>query len=672
MRSMPVVPCVRSAVPCVRSASWPAGLRLALALAVGVLAGCQSPPTDVEWRFYAGDAASSRYAAADQITADNVHDLEIAWRWSSPDEALRAADPTLWPWANESTPLMIGGTLYTSSSMSQVAAIDAATGTTRWVYDPESWRTGSSPNHWHNRGVAYWENGRERRIYIATGDAYLIALDANTGQPVSGFGTDGRVDLTAGLRRPVDRLDYGVSSPPIVCRDRVVVGSSITDYARSKVMPPGDVRGFDVRTGHQAWTFETIPQPGAVGNDTWENGSSAHTGNTNVWTTMSCDEPLGFVYLPLGTPSNDYYGGDRLGDNLFAESLVALDAATGARQWHFQMVHHGVWDYDLPAAPTLVDITVNGKAIRAVAQVSKQGFTYVFDRATGDPVWPIEERPVPQSSVPGERTARTQPFPTRPAPFDRQGITDDDLIDFTPELRAEAKAIIAQYDHGPLFTPPSERGTILLPGIGGGANYGGAAVDPGRGILYVPSMTTPTLLRIVAEQSEDGYHKHMGAPQFGRPQGPRGLPLVKPPYGRITAIDLNTGEHVWMQPVGDGPREHEAIKHLSLPPLGWARSAQVLLTRSLLFVGQSGPGSVRGESPRRNADEFVTRIDHPALRAMDPKDGRLIAEIPLPANVTGGMVSFTLKGEQYIVVPIGGASLPAELVALRLAKRPTT
>jgi quinoprotein glucose dehydrogenase len=649
----------------------------ALLLTTLLCSACQTTSLDgaqtsgnTEWPHYASDLASSRYSPADQITAANVRQLEVAWRWTSPDEAIRKAKPALWTYTNQSTPMMVGGTLYTSTSMSQVAAIDPATGVTKWVFDPESHKTGSTPNHYHHRGVAYWANGADRRIFIATGDAFLIALDASTGKEIRAFGKNGRIDLTGGLRRPVDRLDYGVSSPPIVCADRVITGASITDYPRNKIMPPGDIRGFDVRTGKQEWVFESVAQPGSVGAETWEKESWRHTGNTNVWTMMSCDPQLGFVYLPFGTPSNDYYAADRPGNNLFAESLVALDARTGVRKWHFQMVHHGVWDYDLPAAPNLIDITVNGRRIRAIAQVSKQGFTYVFDRLTGQPVWPIEEKAVPQApAAPGEKLSPTQPFPTKPKAFDRQGVTADDLIDFTPELRAEATKLLEQYNYGPLFTPPSERRTILLPGIGGGASWAGAAVDPGRGVMYVPSATFPFSVRIVPAETADGYHKMMGEPAVV--QGPRGLPMFKPPYGRITAIDLNTGEHLWMSPVGDGPRQHDAIRHLNLPPLGWPRRTQVLLTPTLLLAAQQGTGTgeQRPGSPRGNADETTLRNADPALLAFDPRDGRQVAKVPIPANATGAFITYVHEGVQYIVLPVGGASLPAEMIALRLPSK---
>jgi glucose dehydrogenase len=435
-------------------------------------------PPDVEWRTYGGTYAGGRYSPLAQIDRDNVQRLQVAWRWRSPDHDVMARNSSIETYANEATPLMVGGVLYVSTSLSQVAAIDAATGQTLWVHDPEVWKLGTPPNHgWVHRGVAHWTDGREARIFIGTGNAFLIALDARTGQPIPSFGNGGRIDLTEGLGREVDRLWYSVTSPPVVVRDVVVVGASIFDYPMRPDMPPGHVRGFDARTGQARWTFHAIPQAGEAGNETWEGESWKITGSANVWAPMSADEDLGYVYLPFSTPANDYYGGHRHGDNLFGESLVCLDAATGRRVWHYQFVRHGVWDYDVPAAPNLADVNVDGRRVKAVAQVTKQAFVFVFDRVTGRPLWPIEERPVPQSKVPGEKTAATQPFPTRPAPVDQQGVRPEDVIDFTPELRRQALDILERYDWGPLYTPPSGRGTILVPGVAGGPSWSGAAVD---------------------------------------------------------------------------------------------------------------------------------------------------------------------------------------------------
>jgi quinoprotein glucose dehydrogenase len=659
-----------------RSLAARESLVIVLAL-VTALSGCQAspraaapasgPPPDGEWRTYGGTHASARYSGLAQIDRDNVGQLRVAWRWRSPDQEVMARAPGVETHTNEATPLMVGGVLYVSTSLSQVAAIDAATGQTLWVYDPKVWMLGTPANlGWLHRGVAYWTDGRDARIFIGTGNAYLIALDARTGTPIASFGQGGRIDLTEGLGRLVDRLWYSVTSPPVVVRDVVVVGASISDFPIRSDMPPGHVRGFDARTGRQRWIFHSIPQAGEAGNETWERESWKVVGGVNVWAPMSADEELGYLYLPFSTPANDYYGGHRPGDNLFAESLVCLDAATGRRIWHFQVVRHPLWDYDLPAAPNLVDITVGGRRIKAVAQVTKQGFVWVFDRVTGQPVWPVEDRPVPQSTVSGERTAATQPFPTRPAPFERQGVRPEDVIDFTPELRQQALAILDRHDWGPLYTPPTERGTIFVPGQGGGASWSGAAVDPTTGWLYVTSRTWPLVTRLNRPspvlQLSDWF--------VGEPQplfGPERLPIFKPPFGRVVAIDLNTGEQAWTVPLGEGPRKHPLLAPLDLPRLGSPRRGFPLVTRTLLFAAQEGrPTSVRRAQDRPWAQVWKYESLEPSLEVFDKKTGDLLARIELPANAQGALMTYMVRGTQYVVVPVGGAGIPAELVALSL------
>jgi quinoprotein glucose dehydrogenase len=610
-----------------------------------------------EWRFYGGDNGSTKYSPLDQINQENVAQLRIAWTWDSPDLLLQKENRALRAFAFETTPIMVNGTLYTSTSLSQMAAINAQTGATLWVFNPEAYKAGRPTNlGFVHRGVAFWTDGRQERLFIATSDAYLWAVDAKTGKAIADFGENGRINLAKAIPFASNARNYAVTSPPVVCRNVVMVGASISDGPTTMEMPRGDIQAFDVQTGKPVWVFHSIPQEGEYGVRTWENESWKYTGNTNVWTLMSADEELGYVYLPFGTPTNDWYGGHRLGDNLFAESLVCLDVKTGKRVWHFQTVHHGLWDYDLPAAPMLCDITVNRRRIKAVAQITKTGFTFVFDRTNGKPIWPIEERPVPQSTVKGERSSPTQPFPTKPAPFEYQGSTEDNLIDFTPELRAEAKKILEQYDHGPLFTPPTERGTINLPGWGGGGNWWGAAFDPQTGIFYVPSISSPIVVKLIKpDPNRSNFNYVRGGAGLGAGvEGPRGLPLFKPPYGRITAINLNTGAHIWMIPHGDGPREKVSqIVGKDVGSLG-AGGGGPLLTKTLLFVGQ-GAGGRGGGAGGGNS----------ILRAFDKATGKVIAEVALPATPTGTPITYLAGGKQYIVL----ATADGRLVALSLPER---
>ena len=626
---------------------------LAILVAPALLNAQQGAPEGA-WPAYGGDAGSTKYSPLDQINADNVDRLEVAWRWTTSDASV-IAENDLGTGGFKATPIMVHGVLYVRTQLSMVAAIVAATGEQLWEFDPSSWQAGRPTNLGFNtRGVAHWADGDEERIFVATGDAHLWAVDAWTGRPVSAFGTDGSVDLTEGLRRAVPRRAYQVISPPLVVGDVVIVGSSISDGPRYMTAPPGDIRAYNVRTGEERWRFNTLPEMDEYGIETWEDNSATYTGNTNVWSIMSADLELGIVYLPIGTPTNDWYGGHRLGDNLFAESLVAVDAATGERVWHYQLVHHGLWDYDIPAAPTLVDITVDGRPIKAVAQVTKQGFVYVFDRVTGEPVWPIEERAVPPSKVPGERASPTQPFPTKPPAFERQGVTIDDLIDYTPELRAEAEAILSEVDYGPLFTPPSERGTVLMPGWGGGANWYGAAFDPETGYLYVPSRTGPMVVQLVEadpERSDFRYRRGGGRSLAG----PQGLPLFKPPYVRLTAYDLNTGERAWMVPFGDGIRQRLIDMGIPDPgPVGGGGYTGPLLTPNLLFLGASG-GRAAGAPP--------------VLRAFDKATGVVLHATELPVRPTGTPMTYMAEGRQFIVMAYGSGA-ESGLIGLALPARP--
>ncbi len=653
-----------------------------------------------EWRSYAGDIGGKKYSPLDQIDAGNFADLEIAWEWTTVDrlvsrttpdggewwapldtvvDSLVADTPDLYrpghrplPTRLQATPLMVGGVLYFNTPLSQGVAVDAATGETLWVYNPKGYEEGTPTmsNPWSQRGVAYWTDGAgDERIFWGTGNGYLICVDAKTGRPCPDFGDDGsgRVDAMVGLPRASrDERDYlnamlfGIHSPPIVVRDRVIHGSHVADRRITKEAVPGWVRAWDVRTGEHAWDFHTVPNgTDEFGVDTWLNDSWRYSGNANVWSMLAGDNELGHVYLPTGTTTNDYYGIDRLGDNLFSETLIAVDVETGQRAWHFQAVHHGLWDYDFATHPNLVDVTVDGRPVKAIAQVSKQGFVYAFDRVTGEPLWPIEERPVPtETNMPGEVPSPTQPFPTKPAPFDYQGVVVDDLIDFTPELRAMALEAVEGFRLGPLFTPldrPIEGvtlGTIMRPPPGGTAGWSGAAVDPDTGMLYVPSRNQPAVVSLYSPDPALGAtvtYTH-GAPEADRltgragrrtPQMPQGLPLVKPPYSRMTAIDMNTGEHAWWVPTGDGNRfrNHPLLRDLDLPPLGGDNAINgPLLTKTLLIYCLTAGGTDGG----------------PRLVAYDKTDGAELASVDLPSGAIGTPMTYQVDGRQYIALTVGG------------------
>ena len=651
-----------------------------LAVLAAVAAGSPAAyAQQVEWRSYGSDVAGTKYSPLDQINKDTVGDLEIAWRQSVLPDAIRGDREITASVASQNTPLMADGRLYISSGLGTVAALDAKTGEVLWFDEPPDRDGEPFQRARQTRGVAYWDDPEsdEARVLAVVGE-YLVALDARTGKRFPDFGEGGEVDLRKGYDRDVDTFGWG--SPPIVVNDIVVIGSTILDIVSPampalKRAPPGDVRGFDVRTGEQVWAFRTVPQDGEFGNETWltaidqDRPSWEYSGNTNMWAWASADEELGYVYLPLSTPTNDYYGGYRPGDNLFAESIVCLDARTGERVWHFQAVHHGLWDYDFPAAPNLVDIRVEGRAepVKAIAAVSKQAFTYVLDRVTGEPIWPIEERPVPPGSVPGEWYAATQPFPTRPPPFDQQGTTVDDVLDFTPELRQEALEIFEQYVSGPLFTAPSlvdespggTQGTLQMPGVVGGADWGGAAVDPESGILYVPSVHSESVIGIAPSEhprSDMRLVLHSIEPITG----PRELPLFKPPYGRLVAIDLNKGEILWSKANGDGPRDHPDLRDLNLPPLGQPGRVSPLVTKSLVFLGEGGRTGVVVLNPIWGGAGGKT------FRAYDKLTGEVVWEQELPGGTTAAPMSYMVDGKQYIVLTLGWEDMPSEYVALAL------
>jgi len=624
---------------------------------LGSVAYSQTGAPDGEWPSFGGDPGNTKYSPLEQIDRSNFGALKVAWSWESVSRPIFAENDKLRPGQFKVTPLMVDGLLFVSTALSQVAAIDAGTGETVWQYDPEAWKKTRPANlGWQHRGVAYWSDGDDARIVIATHDLRLIALNAETGKRYPDFGDDGEVDLSTSLGRPVRMGQLTHSTPPAIVRDTIVVGSVVADIPSRKEGPPGHVRGFDVRTGQMKWIFHTIPQAGELGVDSWENDSWRYTGAANVWSFMAVDNELGYVYLPISTPTNDVYGGHRLGNNLFAESIVCLNGETGELVWHFQAIHHGLWDWDFPTAANLMDITVNGKRIKALAQVSKQAFTYVFDRVTGEPVWPIEERAVPPSTVPGERASATQPFPTKPPPFDRQGVREDDLIDFTPALRAEALEIAAGYELGPVFTPPrtvdDEKPSIQLPGDGGGANWYGAAYDPESSRLFVPSYTRPITFVLTKPDPArsnlmwipDGWSRSIG--------GPRGLPLLKPPYQRVTAIDMSKGDHAWITPHGDGPRYHPALIDLDLPALGGGPFfvGGPLVTKTLLIVTHGGRVT-EAKTPAAAA-----RLSSRSISAYDKNTGEYVGTIELPDSPNGNPITYMHEGKQYLAVAVGGGT----------------
>jgi quinoprotein glucose dehydrogenase len=651
--------------------------RIALAAAAGVavwtLAG-SAADKNREWPAYSGDTASTKYSSLDQINKNTVKGLRVTWRQSSvPDElkAIFAGAQGSPNWQN--TPIMAGGLLYMSSAVGTIVALDPATGKVVW-FDTPAHEDGKPPARTGStRGVAYWANGpgnNDARIFAMNGPN-LIALNAKTGKRYPNWGDGGAINLT---KTGYDRggvTGYRNSSGPIVVKDVVVVGgvpAPATDYLNERVKatkeaPPDDVRGFDAKTGKHLWTFHVVPRDGEPGVDTWLNESHKYSGNSGVWTLLSADEELGYVYLPTEEATGDYYGGTRHGNNLFAESIVCLDVKTGKRVWHFQTLHHGLWDYDLPAAPILTDITVNGRRIKALAQVSKQAYVYVLDRVTGQPVWPIEERPVPKGEVPGEWYSQTQPVPTRPPAFDQQGVAEKDLLDYTPELKAESRRIIDEYNYGPLYTPPEvagtpkgKKGTVFQPGTNGGADWGGAAFDPETGMLYIPSTHMPDIIGLVHSE-----HPESNMPWVKRawPKmlGPQGLPdPFKPPYAKLTAIDLNKGDILWQVANGDGIRNHPAFKGLNLPPIGTPGRNAAIVTRSFVFMGEgadTGVGVPAG---------FGGKM----FRAFDKKTGAIVWEKELPAGVSNSPMTYSVNGKQFIVVAVSGRNFPGELVALAL------
>jgi quinoprotein glucose dehydrogenase len=629
----------------------------ALGAAASALAQTGTSVEAGDWPYHHGNFKAQRYSPLDQINAENASELEVAWSFDTAKIGPSAE------FNNPSTPIEIDGVLYiTAGATRNVLALDATSGQILWLWRPqEGQRYDDAPRKGAGRGVSFYRDGDETRIVTITPGFQLVSLDAKTGIPDPDFGNNGVVDMYVGLRNAFadgyDDLDIGSSMPPLVMNDVIVVGPAhrVGMRPRSKTNVVGDVRGYDARTGEHLWTFHTIPERGEVGYETWLDSGVEFTGNAGVWAQLSGDPERGHVYLPVESATGDRYGGDRPGDNLFANALVTVDVKTGERIWHYQLIHHDIWDWDNPSAPVAATLP-NGRDV--VMQVTKQSWVYTFDADTGEPVWPIEERPVPAGDVPGEWYSPTQPYVTRPAPFDRQGFTEDDLIDFTPELRAEALEAIQEFRMAPsLYSPPSLAdaddgtvGTLSLPSATGGANWEGAALDPETGLIYIPSRTALSVLSVANDPESDVAYSQSFGVRVPRVQG---LDIVKPPYGRITAIDMNSGDHVWMMANADTPeriQNHRALEGVEIPRTGVPTRAGLVLTKTLLFAGEGGGGP--GASP--------------IFRAYDKQSGEIVAEIDLPNTQSGQPMTYEHDGVQYIAMFVSGGGGATELVALAL------
>ncbi len=629
-----------------------------------------------EWRTYGADLGNTKYSPLDQINASNFNTLKLAWRFHTENLGPKPE------YNNEGTPLMVGGVVYaTVGSRRDVVALDAATGELQWVHtEKEGPRGAAAPRQLSGRGLAYWVEGKDERIIYVTPGYRLIALDAKTGMPVPTFGKGGAIDLKLDDDQQIDLVtgEVGLHATPLVAGNTVIIGAAhlAGGEPKSKSNVKGYVRGFDVKTGKRLWIFHTIPKAGEFGYNTWEKDSADYTGNTGVWAQISVDEQLGLAYLPVELPTGDYYGGHRPGNGLFGESIVAVDLKTGQRKWHYQLVHHGMWDMDIPCAPMLVDITVNGQPVKALAQPTKQSILYVFNRVTGEPIWPIIETPVPKGDVPGEWYSPTQPIPTKPPPYGRNGFSVDDVIDFTPELKAQGLKLISKYKLGPLFTPPvvskpdGPLGTLDIGCCQGGTNWPGGSYDPQTHLLYVYGKTDVTSLGLVPPGGKSdmnfirGSAANLNAPPPGEGPGPpgggltvQGLPIFKPPYGAITAINMDKGEIAWQVPHGETPdnvRNNPALKGVNIPRTGRAGNVGIVTTSTLVISGE--PGFITNAQGQRGA----------YLRAYDKASGKDAGAVFMPAGQTGSPMTYMWNGKQYIVIAVGGQGFPAELLAYRL------
>ncbi|HEX2801929.1 MAG TPA: PQQ-binding-like beta-propeller repeat protein [Phenylobacterium sp.] len=648
-----------------------------LSLKTPAIAQPRGAAADTEWLHYAANLANTRYSPLDQIDLGNFKDLEVAWRL-----ATSPFGPTP-EFTLQCTPLVAKGRMYlTAGTRRSVVSIDAATGEVLWVHrEDEGERGAKAVARRAGRGLAYWTDGKEERILYVTLGYRLIALDARTGERIPGFGDGGVVDLRLDDDQEMDLInaDIGYNAAPAIGNDVVVIGAAHGDGFVPKITKnvKGYVRGFDVRTGKRLWIFHTIPMKGEFGYDTWLDGTD-NIGNGGAWAQISIDEELNLAYLGVELATGDSYGGKRRGNALFGESLVAVDLKTGVRKWHYQLVHHGLWDLDIPCAAILCDIPIKGKMVKALAQPTKQSFLYVLNRETGQPIWPIVQKKVPKGAVPGEWYSPTQPIPSKPPPYDRQGMTPDNLIDFTPELHGEALRLAKNYVTGPVFTPPSlfePDGTwgTLMSHRSGGTDWPGGSYDPETFTAYIHSKNEADILAIQPNtdmaRSDFDWVMINSQPKGEAPivrdgfkpaqMTVQGLPLTKPPYGQISAIDLTKGEFVWQVPHGETPdivKNHPALKGLTIPRTGQPGMVAPLVTKTLVVCGD--PMITTTPSGRRGA----------MLRAYDKKTGEEKGAVFMPAQQVGAPMTYMLKGAQYIVVPTGGGSNRGEFIAYRLPK----
>jgi quinoprotein glucose dehydrogenase len=630
---------------------------------------------DTDWTVYGGDLAYHRYKPLDQINAANFNQLQVAWQFKTENLGARPE------YILEATPLLIKGRLYsTAGTRRDVICLDAATGEIVWVHKSpdEGVRAQDSPRQYSGRGVGYWTDGTQDRIIYVTIGYRMVSLDAATGLPDPAFGDNGVVDLKLDDDQTLDPVtaDIGLHSAPTIARNVIIIGAAHTagNTPQVKNNAKGYVRGFDVKTGKRLWIFHNIPKKGEFGYDTWlVPGQAEDAGNAGDWAQIAADEELGLAYLGVELPTGDQMGIYRAGNDLFSESIVAVEIETGKRRWHYQMVHHGLWDYDVCAAAILCDIPHNGKIIKALAQPTKQSFLYVLNRETGKPIWPIPEKRVPAGDVPGEWYSPTQPEPTKPPAVDRQGVTLDDLIDFTPELHAKAVELVKHYKIGPVFTAPimaqkgGPYGVINLPGYIGGINWPGGSYDPEHYMVYTYSQTNPLNIGgIIKNDNPSLYgefayvHANPPADTPGIKPGDltvEGLPLIKPPYGRITATNLADGTQSWMTPHGETPdyiRNNPALKGLKIPRTGMTGKISPLTTKSLVICGD--PQTYTDETGRKGA----------RLRAYDKASGEEKGAVFMPAEQSGSPMTYMLGGRQYIVLAIGGRGFTSEFIAYRL------